>query len=336
MTWKSLWLFLAATTALLADGRTLFRSPSVSKTHIVFVYADDLWIAPRAGGEAIRLTTGQGSESNPVFSPDGATVAFDGEYDGNRDVFVVATAGGVPKRLTFHPQNDSVDGWTPDGKRVLFHNSGSWVDNKPRTFTVDLNGGFPSEVPLPIATEGSFSPDGKQLAYLPYERADEAWKRYRGGRATTIWIANLADSSVVKIPRTDSNDNSPMWVGNQVYFLSDRSGPYTLFSYDTGSKKVTQLLEAKGEEKGFASAVVEPGNDDAPAERASVLVALQLFLRRREEVLRIEGVIARELEQTSMEHVCARLGRDVHGGARAVEFGRVGVLLNAELLQRVH
>ena len=246
MTLKTLWLFLAATTALLADGRTLFRSPSVSRTHIVFVYADDLWIVPRAGGDAIRLTSGQGSESNPVFSPDGSMVAFDGDYDGNRDVFVVPAVGGIPKRLTFHPQPDSVDSWTPDGKRILFHNYGSWVDNKPREYTMDLNGGFPVEVPLPLALSGSYSPDGKSLAYLPYERADDAWKRYRGGRATTIWIANLADSSVVKIPRTDSNDHSPMWIGNQIYFLSDRNGPYTLFAYDTVSKKVTQLIEGKG------------------------------------------------------------------------------------------
>ncbi len=245
MNFKTLWLSMAATAALFADGRTLFRSPAVSKTHIVFAYADDLWIVPRAGGEAARLTTGQGSESNPVFSPDGSMVAFDGDYDGNRDVFVVPATGGVPKRLTFHPSSDSVDNWTPDGKRLLFHNSGTWVDNKPRLYTVDLNGSFPVEVPLPLALAGSYSPDGTKLAYMPYERADEAWKRYRGGRATTIWIANLADSAVTAIPRKDSNDHSPMWVGNQIYFLSDRAGAYTLFSYDPASKKVTQLLEPK-------------------------------------------------------------------------------------------
>ncbi|BDC51168.1 tricorn protease [Bryobacterales bacterium F-183] len=243
---KSFWLFLAATAALLADGRTLFRSPTVSKTHIVFVYADDLWIVPRAGGEAARLTSGSGIETNPIFSPDGQTIAFTGEYDGNVDVYTVPATGGVPKRLTFHPASDIADAWTPDGKQILFRNSGSWVDYKPRLFTVDLKGGFPTPVPLPIALSGSYSPDGKQLAYMPYERADDAWKRYRGGRATTIWIANLADSNVSAVPRTTSNDHTPMWIGNQVYFLSDRNGPYTLFSFDPASKKVTQLLEAKG------------------------------------------------------------------------------------------
>jgi tricorn protease len=247
-------LLFAATAALYADGRTLFRSPAVSSTHIVFAYADDLWIVPRAGGEASRLTSGQGTEANPVFSPDGKTVAFTGEYDGNVDVFTVPTSGGVPKRLTFHPAADVAWNWTPDGSRVLFSNSGSWVDNKPKLFTVDLNGGFPAEVPLPIATMGSYSPDGKSLAYLPYERADEIWKRYRGGRATTIWVANLGDSSVAKIPRTTSNDHSPMWVGNQIYFLSDRNGPFTLFSFDPASKKIVQLIDNKGLDIKYARA----------------------------------------------------------------------------------
>ncbi len=244
---KTLWLFLAATIAILADGRTLFRSPAISKTHIVFVYADDLWIVPRAGGEASRLTSGPGAETDPVFSPDGSMIAFSGDYDGNTDVYVVPATGGIPKRLTYHPAQDIADGWTPDGKRVLFHNMGTWVDNKPRLYTVDLNAGFPVEVPLPIGLNGSYSPDGKSLAYLPYERADDAWKRYRGGRATAVWIANLADSSVVKIPRTTSNDHTPMWTSaNQIYFLSDRNGPYTLFSYDTASRKVSQALDNKG------------------------------------------------------------------------------------------
>ena len=259
---RILCLLFTATALLLADGRTLFRSPTVSKTHIVFVYADDLWIVPVAGGEATRLTAGAGAETDPVFSPDGSMVAFTGEYDGNVDVFVVPAAGGVPKRLTYHPGDDYVDGWSPDGKRVLFHNNGSWVDLKPRMFTVDLNGGFPVEVPLPIGLAGSYSPDGKELAYLPYERADEAWKRYRGGRATTIWIANLTDSSVTaKIPRTDSNDHTPMWIGNQIYFLSDRNGgKYTLFSYDPASRKVAQLVENKALDikaaRGGTSAIV--------------------------------------------------------------------------------
>jgi tricorn protease len=239
-------LLLVVTATLLADGRTLFRSPTVNKTHIVFAYADDLWIVPRAGGEASRLSNGPGMETDPIFSPDGSQVAFTAEYDGSVDVFVVPSSGGVPKRLTFHPGVDRASGWTPDGKEVLFTNSGSTYSNMPRLYTVGLNGGLPKEVPLPIAADGALSPDAKSIAYLPWARADQSWKRYRGGRATAIWLASLADSSVVKVPRTDSNDHTPMWVGNTIYFLSDRSGPYTLFAYDVPSKKLTQLLEAKG------------------------------------------------------------------------------------------
>ena len=241
------WLtFLVFAMVAWPQGRTLFRSPTVNRTHIVFAYADDLWMVPRAGGDAVRLTSGMGSESGPLFSPDGLQVAFTATYEGNMDVYVVAAKGGVPKRLTYHPAPDQVQGWTPDGQRILFSNSGASANDKPRLYTVDLNGGFPVALPLPIASAGSFSGDGRQIAYLPFARANQIWKNYRGGRATPIWIANLANSSVVKVPYAGSNDHSPMWMGDRIYFLSDRNGPDTLFSYEPGAKAVTQLVENKG------------------------------------------------------------------------------------------
>jgi tricorn protease len=236
--------------------RTLFRSPTVNRTHIVFSYADDLWMVARAGGEAVRLTSGLGTESGPIFSPDGTQVAFTAAYEGNTDVYIVPAKGGVPKRLTYHPAVDQAQGWTPDGQRVLFANSGATANDKPRLYTVDLNGGFPTALPLPIAAAGSFSGDGKQIAYLPFARANLIWKNYRGGRATPIWIANLADSSIVKVPHAGSNDHSPLWVGDRIYFLSDRNGPDTLFSYDPAAKTVTQLVENKGLD--FKSATAGP------------------------------------------------------------------------------
>ncbi len=248
-------LFLLATASLaLTAAPTLYRSPAMSKTQIVFQYADDLWIVPRAGGEAIRLTTGPGTESRPYFSPDGSMVAFTGSYDGNTDVFVVPAAGGVPKRLTFHPAPDLTDGWTPDGKRVLFIGTGSMHNRATRLYSVDLNGGFPQEVALPSVAQSSYAGDMSQMAYVPHDRADQYWKRYRGGRATPIWIAKMADSSITKIPRTDSNDHTPMWIGNKIYFLSDRNGPYTLFSYDVATKQVKQLIENQGLDIKAASA----------------------------------------------------------------------------------
>ncbi len=231
-----------------AQGKPLLmRQPTMSRTHIVFVYAGDLWIVSREGGEASRLTTGAGTETSPQFSPDGTTIAFTGEYDGNVDLYTVPTTGGVPKRLTYHPGSDGLAGWTPNGKQLLFVSQRASSSGRfARLFTMSVDGAFPTEVPLPMGWEGSYSPDGSKLAYVPLPRGFNAWKRYRGGMATPIWVANLADSSVEKLPRTDSNDFNPMWVGDKVYFLSDRNGPITLFAYDTRSKRVTQLIQNNG------------------------------------------------------------------------------------------
>ena len=249
-----LWAFLLTAPLAAADGPYLFQKPALSKTQIVFSFAGDLWSVSRSGGEASRLTFGVGVETDPKFSPDGSRIAFSGDYDGNRDVFVIPAGGGVPKRLTYHPAVDLAVSWTPDGKQILFKSSRSHPNGVARLYEVPVEGGFPTELPLPMAADASFSPDGSQIAYVPLESAFGAWKRYRGGRAMPIWLAKLSDSSIVKLPRTDSNDFNPMWIGNRVYFLSDRNGPVTLFSYDLASKKVTQLIENHGMDMKSASA----------------------------------------------------------------------------------
>lgn len=238
-----------------AQKPLLMREPTLSRTHVVFSYAGDLWVVEREGGEARRLTSGIGDESSPVFSPDGRWVAFTGEYDGNLDVYVVPAAGGVPRRLTYHPGADRVAGWTPDAAKVLFV-SGRHSDSARtgQLFTIPLDGVFPTLVPLPMGYEGSYSADGKRLAYVPLPRAFQAWKRYRGGRTTPIWLANLTDSAVEKVPRDNSNDFCPMWVGNRVYFLSDRNGPITIFAYDTSTRRVSQLTRNDGLDIKSASA----------------------------------------------------------------------------------
>jgi tricorn protease len=240
--------------ALSEDAPILAQKPTLNQTHVVFVYAGDLWKVARGGGAAQRLTSGPGVETNPVFSPDGSLVAFTGEYDGNVDVFVMPAEGGMPRRLTWHPSSDIVLGWTPDGKEILFTSSRTAYSRFSELFTVSLEGGLPERLPLPMGYEGSFSSDGRRIAYVPIRRAFTAWKRYRGGTATPLWIADLSDSSIEKIPRTDSNDFEPMWVGDKVYFLSDREGPVTLFSYDVGTKKVTRALENDGLDIKSASA----------------------------------------------------------------------------------
>jgi tricorn protease len=230
-----------------ANPPLLLRFPTVSKTQIVFNYADDLWIVSREGGDARRLTSGIGIEALPFFSPDGSMIAFTGEYDGNRDVYVVPASGGVPRRLTYHPAEEYVAGWTPDGKKILFSSWGnSFMHFEDQLYTVPVEGGLPTALPLPIAEDASFSPDGSHLAYVPHPKWQEAWKRYRGGQTMPIWIADLNDSSIVKVPRDNSMDHHPMWVGDTIYFLSDRNGPVSLFAYDTKTKQVTEALHSDG------------------------------------------------------------------------------------------
>ena len=232
----------------------LLRHPTISATQIVFVYAGDLWSVPRSGGTAQRLTAGTGRASLPVFSPDGSEIAFTGDYDGNADVYVIPATGGTPRRLTYHPMPDEVMGWTRDGKSVLFASSREAYSHYPELFTVSRDGGFPTKLPLPIAAEGSYSPDGKEIAYVPLAHAFEIWKRYRGGRTSPVWIARLADSSWTAVPRDNSNDFNPMWVNDKVFFISDRNGPMALYSYDTKTKQVAAALKNDGLDFKYASA----------------------------------------------------------------------------------
>ena len=248
---------VAVAAAAAADGPhpLLLQSPSISRTSVVFTYGGEVWIAPREGGDARRLVTGSGRLFGPIFSPDGSMVAYSGLYDGNLDVYVVDTAGGEPRRLTSHPGPDEALCWTPDGKRVAFRSPRASFADPQQMYTVSVDGGFPTEVPLPRVHEASYSPDGTHLAYEPNFQWQEAWKSYRGGQTKRIWIADLADSSVVTVPQADnSNDRNPMWVGDKVYFLSDRNGPVTLFTYDLRTRQVSQVIANDGLDIGSASA----------------------------------------------------------------------------------
>jgi len=250
-------LLVFAVIGLRAEPKLLFQKPTLSATQIAFVYAGDLWTVGREGGAAQRLTNGAGIETRPYFSPDGSQIAFTGEYDGNVDVYVVPASGGVPRRLTWHPMPDETMGWTPDGKSILFSSARSSYTNFTRLFTVAQGGGFPAQLPLPMAAEGSYSPDGTRIAYVPLNRAFSMWKRYRGGRASPIWIAKLSDSTIEKLPRDNSNDFNPMWVDDRIFFLSDRNGPVAMFAFDTKKKTVTQVVGNDGLD--FKSACAGPG-----------------------------------------------------------------------------
>ncbi len=294
----------------------LLQKPTLSKTQIAFVYAGDLWIVPREGGDARRLTNGPGIETNPIFSPDGSTIAFTGEYDGNIDVYTVPAAGGIPKRLTWHPSADLVLGWSPDGKRILFSSSRESYATFPQLFTIDAStGAFPEKIPLPLGFEGAYSPDGSRLAYVPMRRAFVAWKHYRGGDTTPIWLASLSDSKIEKVPRDNSNDYNPMWIGGKVYFLSDRNGPVSLFSYDTRSKQVKEEVKNSGLDFKSANA----GPDAIVVEQFG---ALELFDLKSGKLKPVPVTIAGDLPEVRerMVNVSRRL-TNAHispNGARAV------------------
>jgi len=241
--------------ALFAEKGTRFlHEPDIHLDKVVFVHAQDLWIVQAGGGMAKRLTSHKGMESNPKFSPDGKWIAFSGQYDGNTgrspryhgctEVYIVPVEGGVPKRLTYHPARDVVQGWTPDG-RVLFKSLRYSRERKfNKLFAVSPKGGFPEELPLPRVEFADASPDGAHIAYNPiYQFWQPNWRRYRGGTAPPVWIIDMKDYSHVEIPRDDSNDMYPAWIGKTVYFLSDRNRSMNLFSYDTESGEMEELVD---------------------------------------------------------------------------------------------
>jgi len=227
------------------EAPLLAHAPTLSRTQVVFAYGGYLWSVPREGGEARQLTTG-GHEGLPGFSPDGNWIAFTGEYDGNFDAFVIPADGGEPRRLTWHPGPDIAVGWTPDSKKVLFRSGREAYADLERLYTVGLEGGWPEVLPMWRAEDASFSPDGARIAYVPNLKWQAAWKRYRGGQTTPINIVKLVDLSLERIPRENSNDTHPVWFGDTIYFLSDRNGLVTLFSYDTKTKAVKQAIDNKG------------------------------------------------------------------------------------------
>ncbi|HSQ55736.1 MAG TPA: hypothetical protein VLM40_08315, partial [Gemmata sp.] len=249
-------LLVGAAALFLVDSRVLAQPdptdtrlltmPAIGPRKIAFVYSEDLWVADLDGKNPRRITTDIGVESNPVFSPDGETIAFSAQYDGNTDVFTIPTAGGSPTRLTSHPGPDIVRGFTPDGKSVLFTSNRNVYSNRhAQLFTVPLTGGMPTQLAIPWGFEAAYSPDGDRIAYTPVRDATAQWKHYRGGTHSRIWIYNVKDHEVVEIPQPKErcNDLDPNWIGDTIYFRSDRNGEYNVFSYDTVGKELKQITQ---------------------------------------------------------------------------------------------
>jgi tricorn protease len=242
------------------EAPLLLQKPALSPSQVAFEYAADLWIVDRNGGDARRLTAGVGLEGYPVFSPNGKSIAFAGEYEGNLDVYVIPAAGGIPTRLTHHPDPDVPVCWTPDGKNIIFRSTRHSYARFVRLFSVPATGGQPTELPLPMGEEAALSPDGLRIAYTPFSNKPQfpgrmrPLKNYRGGTASPIWIADLRDSSILKVERKDEVTFNPMWIGDTIYYLSDRDGLTTIFACDVSGKGVRRIVDPEKADVKTASA----------------------------------------------------------------------------------
>jgi len=223
----------------------MLREPDVSKTQVAFAYANDLWLAPREGGEAVPLASPPGIERNPRFSPDGQQIAFMANYDGNPDIYVMPVTGGPPRRVTYHPAMEWLCDWTADGKLVFFAGGMGAYPRAAELYVVDANGGLPEKLPVPYGANGAISEDGKWLAYTPHSRDHRTWKRYRGGMATDVWLFNLERHTARRITDWEGTDTQPMWHGDKVYYLSDEGPEHRLniWEYDVKRERREQITD---------------------------------------------------------------------------------------------
>lgn len=233
------------------EGR-LLRFPSTNGRQVAFTYAGDIYTVPITGGVAVKLTSHKGYEIFPRYSPDGTQLAFTGQYDGNTEVYVMPSQGGEPRRITYtatNPRDDMGDRmgpnniamcWTPDGKQVVYRNRQG--DGFVGTlWQAPLDGSMPTQLPLPEGGFCSFSPDGTQLAYNRVFREFRTWKYYKGGMADDIWIYDTRSKQVTNVTNNVSQDIFPMWIGNEIYFISDRDKRMNVYCYNTTTKSTAKV-----------------------------------------------------------------------------------------------
>ena len=294
-------LACGAVPALAAIDARLMRQPAVSATQIAFVYAGDVWVAPKAGGVAERLSTPKGEESFPRFSPDGSLIAFTGDYDGNEDIYVMPSGGGLPVRLTHHPMPDRMLNWYPDGASILYASpmaSGSQRFNQ--LYRLSVKGGLPERLPVPYGEYGAVSPDGRTLAFVPNSQDMRTWKRYRGGWVSRIWLFDLVTHESKRVGSDDASYSQPMWHGKTLYFLSDRdkNKRNNIWALDASSGAMRQVTFFDQYDVHFPSI----GPTDLVFENAGRLYLLDTTTEKAHEV-RIEVVTDRATLKPRLEKV---------------------------------
>jgi tricorn protease len=252
----SVFIALTAFAATAAAQTKLLRFPDIYGERVVFTYAGDIWAASASGGSAVRLTAHPGMEVFAKFSPDGKWIAFTGQYDGDEQVYVMPSTGGVPRQLTYYPAkgpftprwgwDNQVYGWTKDGKRIIFKSQrDSWSLPIAKLYTVSFDGGPAEALPMPQAGSGDFSPDGSRIVYSPQSRDFRPEKRYGGGQANRLYIFNLKTYETKPITEGPRATRDAMWIGDTIYYDSDRDGHFNIYAYDTGNGKTTQVTHSK-------------------------------------------------------------------------------------------
>ncbi|MFO0842596.1 MAG: S41 family peptidase [Gemmataceae bacterium] len=271
----------------------LLRFPTIHGKHLVFCYAGDLYTVDSSGGVARRLTSHEGYEMFPRFSPDGKRLAFTAQYDGNTEIYVIPAEGGEPRRLTYTATlgrddisdrmgpNNICMGWTPDGKYVVFRSRmDSFNDFLGKLYKVPAEGGIPEELPLPRGGFCSFSPDGKKLAYNRVFREFRTWKRYRGGMADDVWVHDFETKETKRITDDPAQDIIPMWHRDKVYFASDRTGRMNLFAVPSQGGASRQITNFKDYDVKFPSL----GDSAIVFEQAGYVHKLDLDTEKVEKV----------------------------------------------------
>ncbi|MDC8829526.1 S41 family peptidase [Alteromonas gilva] len=324
------------TLPLTATATQLLRQPALHNDTLVFTYANDIWKTTTDGGEALRLTSFQGSESQPVISPDGKMIAFTGEYEGNKDVFVVGIDGGEPRRLTYHPGGDAAIGWSPDSKQVLFSSARfSAPRNWQQLFTVSVDGGNPTQLPMQRAFDGDFDSTGENVVFRRAGFWDRGWRNYRGGQNQALRVINLTTLKEYDLPFDNDFDVDPEWSDNgDIYFLSNRSKVTNVFKYSHTTQSVSAVTDHdQYDVMGFAvdgnNVVYEYLGDlylkegEKPAQKLAIEITGDFYWAREEYVEAHEHITSFNVSPQGKRAVFAARG-DVftvpveHGSARAL------------------